>query len=164
MNLDEKLSERRRALQMTQEEVAEKLGITPQAVSKWENGAACPDISLLPTIAKLYGTSIDELLSDEPLGTVEYLPQEKRKNFNDMVFRILVNDDGDKIKVNIPMPLVKLVLESGMKPEHWNSQLGKADLSGIDFAALVTMVENGVIGRLVEIEESGGTNIVIEVV
>lgn len=52
---------------ITQEEMAQYLGVTPQAVSKWERGAATPDISLLPNISAYFGVTIDELfaLSDE---------------------------------------------------------------------------------------------------
>ena len=52
---------------ITQEEMAQHLGVTPQAVSKWERGVATPDIALLPNISAYFGVSIDELfaLSDE---------------------------------------------------------------------------------------------------
>ena len=49
----------------TQDEVAEKLGISAQAVSKWENGVSCPDITLLPGLSDLYGVLVDDLLRDE---------------------------------------------------------------------------------------------------
>ena len=51
----------------TQEELAERLGVTAQAVSKWERGAATPDIALLPEISAYFGVTIDELfaISDE---------------------------------------------------------------------------------------------------
>ena len=164
MTLGEKLSEKRRSKNMTQDEVAEKLGVTPQAVSKWENDASCPDISLLPTIASLYDTTIDELLSKEAAPAVTFVPPEKRKNFNDMVFRILVQDGGDKVKVNLPMPLVKFALETGIQMGSMNINCGNTDLSKIDFAALITMVENGMIGRLVEIEGEDGESVIIEVI
>lgn len=163
MTLGEKLSEKRRSKNMTQDDVAEKLGVTPQAVSKWENDASCPDISLLPTIASLYDTTIDELLSKESAPAVTFVPPEKRKNFNDMVFRILVQDGGDKVKVNLPMPLVKFALETGIRMGGMDISCGNADLSKIDFAALITMVENGMIGRLVEIEGEDGESVIIEV-
>ena len=52
---------------LTQETVAAQLGVTAQAVSKWETGAAAPDISLLPAISAYFGVTIDELfaLTDE---------------------------------------------------------------------------------------------------
>ena len=52
---------------ITQENMAQHLGITAQAVSKWERGVAAPDIEMLPSISAYFGVSIDELfaLSDE---------------------------------------------------------------------------------------------------
>ena len=46
-----------------QEKLAEYLGVSAQAVSKWETGASTPDISLLPNIAAYFGVSIDELFA-----------------------------------------------------------------------------------------------------
>ena len=46
---------------LTQNEIAKQLGVTCQAVSKWENNVSAPDISLLPEIAELLGVSIDAL-------------------------------------------------------------------------------------------------------
>lgn len=51
----------RKAASMTQEQLAERLGVTFQAVSKWENDIACPDVLLLPVLADTFGISIDEL-------------------------------------------------------------------------------------------------------
>lgn len=52
----------RKAAGMTQEQVAEQLGVSPQAVSKWENDVSCPDVAMIPRIARLFGVSTDELL------------------------------------------------------------------------------------------------------
>lgn len=65
MELYEKLYELRRASGMSQEELAEKLGVSRQAVSKWESGATQPELSKLIELSKLYSVSIDELLSLE---------------------------------------------------------------------------------------------------
>ena len=65
MELYEKLYELRRASGMSQEELAEKLGVSRQAVSKWESGATQPELPKLIELSKLYSVSVDELLSLE---------------------------------------------------------------------------------------------------
>lgn len=58
----ERLAELRRAHNLSQEELAEKLGVSRQAVSKWERAESSPDTDNLIALAKLYGVSLDELL------------------------------------------------------------------------------------------------------
>ena len=53
----------RKEKQLTQEEMARRLGVTPPAVNKWENGNSYPDITLLAPIARLLGITTDTLLS-----------------------------------------------------------------------------------------------------
>ena len=53
---------------MTQRELGETLGVTVQAVSKWESSRSCPDIELLPLIAECFGVSIDQLFGREEKG------------------------------------------------------------------------------------------------
>jgi len=50
---------------MTQREVAERLSVSPQAVSKWERGKGCPDISLLPVLSRTFGVSLARLLEGD---------------------------------------------------------------------------------------------------
>ena len=66
MNFAEIIANRRKALGLTQEGLAQKLGVTNQAVSKWESGQSCPDLALLPLLADLFGITIDELFGREP--------------------------------------------------------------------------------------------------
>lgn len=61
-SLGEALKARRTAAGYTQEYVAEALGVSRQAVSKWENGTSEPSTANLMALAKLYGLSVDELL------------------------------------------------------------------------------------------------------
>ena len=52
----------RRSRGLTQTQIADRLGVTPQAVSKWERGLACPDLVCLDELSDLLGISIDALL------------------------------------------------------------------------------------------------------
>ena len=59
MSFGEQLSSVRRRSGLTQEQFAEQLQVSRQAVSKWENGLSCPDILMLPEIAEYFGVSVD---------------------------------------------------------------------------------------------------------
>ena len=61
--LGEILKEHRVRCKMTQEFVAERLGVSRQAVSKWESGASDPSMSNLISLAKLYGVPVEDILS-----------------------------------------------------------------------------------------------------
>ena len=63
-SLGDALKEHRTRCKMTQEFVAEALGVSRQAVSKWENGTSDPNTSNLIALAKLYGVSAEELLKE----------------------------------------------------------------------------------------------------
>ena len=57
---------------LSQDELAQKLGVTFQAVSKWENAKAAPDITFLPIMADIFGCYIDELFSREVKTEIHY--------------------------------------------------------------------------------------------
>ena len=61
MNMGKQIRENRLRCNLTQEKLAETLGVTPQAVSKWESGTGFPDITLLPKLSSIFGVKIDEL-------------------------------------------------------------------------------------------------------
>ena len=60
--LGSRIAERRRVLGLTQGQVAVHMGVSPQAVSKWERGLACPDLVFLDDLAELLDIGIEELL------------------------------------------------------------------------------------------------------
>ena len=157
MTLGKRIAALRKEKEMKQDTLAEALGVSPQAVSKWENDQTCPDISLLPKLAQLLGVSVDELLSgkkQELAQPVQILPPEKRKDLKEMMLRIVVDSaDGDRVRVNLPMALVQVAMEMGMEMPQVS---GNAALKNIDLAQILAMVQQGAIGNLVEVESSDG--------
>ncbi len=63
LKIGNKIKSLRKKSRMTQEQLAEKIGVSFQAVSKWENDIALPDITLIPVLADCFGVSTDEILS-----------------------------------------------------------------------------------------------------
>ena len=154
--LGKRIGALRREKGLKQDELAEKLGISPQAVSKWETDQTCPDISLLPQLAKLLDVSVDELLSgkQESVPAVRMLPEAERKDIGDMMLRIVIeSNDGDHVRVNLPLALIEVALESGI-PLSMTSN--NDALKSIDFAKIFELVKQGAIGNLVEMESADG--------
>ena len=153
--IGKRISEYRKKKNLKQDELAEMLGVSPQAVSKWENDLSCPDISLLPELSRILGVSIDEIVQgkkEEPIVSV--LPEEQRKDINKLMLRIVVeSEEGDRVRVNLPMALVKVAIETGISMPQIN---GSEALKNIDFAQIFTLVENGAIGNLVEVDSADG--------
>ena len=101
---------------MTQDGLAEMLGVSSQAVSKWENDISCPDIMLLPHISDIFQVSIDELFSKEPKNLITVLPEGERKNIDQMMLKVNVNSvKGDRVRINLPIALVKIAYDIGMQ-------------------------------------------------
>lgn len=161
--LGERIAEKRKARGLKQDELAEMLGVSAQAVSKWENDVSCPDIMTLPLLAEKLGCTVDELLTGkEEHREAVLVPEGERKDFEKLVLRIIVNGSGgERVRVNLPLPLIKVFLDSGISI----SSMGGDKIEGlnIDWQAIVSMVEQGVIGKLVEVESDGDyVEIVVE--
>ena len=60
------LAQMRKVLQLTQEDIAEKLGVTRQSVAKWESGESIPDLDKCKQLAEIFGVSLDDLANYEP--------------------------------------------------------------------------------------------------
>lgn len=153
--LGTKIAEYRKLKQMTQEELATKLNVSAQAVSKWENDLSIPDLPLLIELADIFHVTMDELVRQkENTEVIRVVEEPLRKSINQMMLRIIVNSsDGDKVRVNLPMSLVKAGIEIGMNMPQVG---GNASLKDIDFEQILMLVEQGVVGKLVEVESSDG--------
>lgn len=67
-----RIADLRKRAGMTQQELADRLGVTYQSVSKWENYVSMPDIALLPELSRIFGVSVDEILGLKPLAGIDY--------------------------------------------------------------------------------------------
>lgn len=93
------IKEKRKELNLTQEELAEKLFVTEKAVSRWETGRGTPDISLLIPLSKALKVEISEILNGE----------ENKKNKNDIEKLIEYNELTKKSKFNFKIKLIILL-------------------------------------------------------
>ena len=158
MTIGKRIALLRKEKGLTQEDLAEHMGVSPQAVSKWENDQTCPDISALPKLSKLLDVTVDELLSGrEELPAVRVLPPAERKDPRDMMLRIVVDSaQGDRVRVNLPIALVEMGLELGMEMPQVN---GNEAMKGIDLKKVLEMVRLGCVGNLVEVDSADGDKV-----
>jgi len=80
MNLGERIHDLRKKSKMSQDKLAQKLGVSYQAVSKWENHVSSPDVGLLPELSDVFGVSIDYLLKGSYNRQVDYYDNLYKKN------------------------------------------------------------------------------------
>lgn len=157
MTLGKRIAMFRKEKGLKQEELANLVNLSPQAISKWENDQTCPDISLLPELARIFGVTVDELLSGKQEPTVQVLPTEERKDIKDLMLRVVVDSvKGDKVRINLPMSLMQVALDTGMEmPQVQGNEM----LKNIDFKQLMELVEQGVVGNLVEVDSANGDKV-----
>lgn len=108
MKIGEKIKTLRKAKNISQESLAKVLGVTFQAVSKWETNTTAPDVSLIPSIASFFGVSIDELF--------DYNVWENEKEVDEICRRAY------KCRYNNPVEAEK-ILREGLKQFPANENL-----------------------------------------
>ncbi len=169
MNLGNNISERRKAKGMTQEELAANLGVSPQAVSKWENNLSCPDISLLPEISKLFGISVDELLGVVPAEVkaeqtnAEPVNRDPEATYEEPVFSgkkattllISTERNGKTSNVRFPLGIVRFGLNLG-------STFG--GLTGDQASTIENAVRTGLSGEILSVDGENGEKVTISII
>ena len=151
--LDERIAFYRRKCGLTQEELAEKCSVTPQAVSKWENAITSPDISLLPRLSEIFGVSCDELLGARKPEAVAVAQNEFDPSR--AVLKIRIITDEARVSLNLPLEVVKLLLATGaidLVEDDESLKGAKSALESIDLDRVIALANAGVMGKLVEIE------------
>lgn len=152
--LGKRIATFRKEKNLKQDDLAQKLNISPQAISKWENDLTCPDISILPELSSILGVSIDELLTGKKEETVKMVPVEDRKEMSKMMLKIVVDSPkGDKVKINLPLSLIQAAIDMGISMPEISSN---DSLKNIDLNKILELVKQGVIGNLMEVESADG--------
>ena len=138
IEIADRLIKLRKKYGYSQEELADKLGLSRQAVSKWERAEASPDTDNLICLAKLYGVSLDELLSTD--DSVETIVKEQVKKEEGIH---IVDDEGNE--VHIQDKQITLTDEHGNKvtKDHFMSEFDKKNIvlsSILGGCALITYI------------------------
>lgn len=156
--LGQRIAFYRKAANMTQSELADACSVTAQAVSKWENDLTAPDLSLLPKLAELFRITTDELLGVQKQTVTAVDPA--AMDLNKMLFRVRVlSADGDKVNVNLPLALARLVLENdSISVNMFGGESGEM-LKNIDWKQLFELVRQGALGKLVEVDGANGDKV-----
>lgn len=170
--LGSRISQKRKEAGLTQEEFSQILGVTAQAVSKWENDASCPDIMLLPKISEALSVSIDELMgvkqtekiSDENVKVIK----EEEINFHNtadiarLKLRLIITDPK-KTKpttISLPLPFVIRLADMGVKI---SGVLGTSAISDSQLKQILELVKSGVVGEIFDLTTDEGIKINIEI-
>lgn len=86
MDLGNQIASYRKVLNITQEALAQKLGVTNQAVSKWESNQCCPDVQLLPKLADIFEITLDQLFGRQGSPSTAQLPWEDDETLRVVVY------------------------------------------------------------------------------
>ena len=142
---------------MTQDQLAEKLAVSAQAVSKWENGVSMPDITLVPQLAEIFHVTIDQLFSRTAGPETIYVAPEERKDISKLLLKIVVDSaDGDKVRINLPLALLKI-----MEGSEDGFNVNGINLSGIEWDQVMALIEEGVLDKLIEVDSADGDRVEI---
>lgn len=154
----QRISRLRKEKELTQNDIADKVGVTAQAVSKWENDQATPDIDILVKLSDIFDISLDELLGKEKPVAAMLVEKPTKKDIDNMVLKIKVDStDGDTVNVNLPLALVRVFVN---KEDGKIALLaGNEKLENIDFRKVIELVEAGVIGELVTVDSKDGDKV-----
>ncbi|MBO5037529.1 MAG: helix-turn-helix transcriptional regulator [Clostridia bacterium] len=144
MSIGKNITMFRKAKGLTQAELGELLGVSNQAVSKWESEMTMPDIMLLPEIAKVLGVTLDDLYGEHK--EYEIVDKVNSDTVTDKrILLISVKEENTNIKLRIPVQAVHSILS--------NDIFKKAIPDEAQIDELFKMIESGAKGTLVDVDE-----------
>ena len=145
----------RKKNKLTQEELAEKLSVTSQAVSKWECDSSYPDITGMQALAKVLGVTIDEIINGEQ--QIPELSEAPKEKIDRRILLINVEASDTSIITRLPVSFVKKSIENGTLKKIVGEEAFE------QFGALEDMIDSGLTGPIINVDNPN-TKISIKVV
>jgi transcriptional regulator with XRE-family HTH domain len=146
-SIGENIAALRKKAGLTQEELSEKMCVTAQAVSKWENDLSCPDIEKIRSMAKLFSVTVDELLNGGK--DVPVLKSDEPEKIAKRILHIQVNTGGDtRIHCRIPTAVFLKAAENGTL-----DKLIGEELEGGQLEMVLEIIKSGTVGSIVSVDQ-----------
>ena len=161
-SIGKNIAEHRRNVGITQEQLADKLGISAQAVSKWENDLSEPDASTLLALSKIFGVTVDDLLNGTRVPSVST----DDKKPEDRLIAINVKYQETNVLVKIPAELVIQgdfgvfdvdIEDLGYNPDNYPGYNPDNAMRAIAMYkdTIKMMLEKNIVGKIVDVDSEG---------
>lgn len=150
-----KISELRRRKDWTQDELAQRVGVSAQAVSKWETGQSMPDIALLSPLADAFGVSVDALLNGTISEVVRAEEVTVRQRATQLVMRVVDPAEEGPVTIKLPLGVVRFAAKFGSALPGVNNRYA------IDTSEVMNLIEHDLVGEVLQINAGGGATVTI---
>lgn len=134
----------RKKSKLTQEELAEKLSVTSQAVSKWERDTSYPDINGMQALAKTLGVTVDELINGEQI--LPQINEAPKDQIDRRIVLIEVQANDTTVTARFPVPFVNKAIENGTLKKMIGEE------AFLHMGALKDMIDSGLTGPIINID------------
>lgn len=150
-SIGQNIAELRKKKGLTQEELAEKMCVTAQAVSKWERDASYPDVTALSELAKVLGVSVAAIIEGE-----QSVPKLKEAAADAIARRVVcitvnVGQADVDMKVQFPVTALKKMMDNGFLKQMIDDEEDYSQISSV----LESAVEMGCVGPIMNVNASG---------
>lgn len=152
--IGENIANLRKSAGLTQEELAEKMNVTAQAVSKWENDLSYPDIICTSELAKLFGVSVDQIINGR--NNIPTVMSAEPEKIDKRILIIKVDTNGNNVIVRFPVKLILKAAEEGNLEKLLGNNAEKVE-------AVIGMIREGTVGPLIDVDDGKGTKVNISV-
>lgn len=152
--IGQNIAELRKKKGLTQEELAEKMCVTAQAVSKWERDASYPDVTVLSALAQALGVSVAAILESE-----QSAPELKEVALDAIARRVVCIDTrlgsaNMDVKVRFPVTALQKMMDNGVLKQMIDDEDDEEDYSVIS-SVLESAVEMGCVGPIMNVDANG---------